>query len=203
MAIELTWHGHSCFSLTYNGYTVVIDPYRADMFPWLKELSVRANDVLCTHGHDDHAWLSAVTLVAGGTNPFTVEKIDCAHDDCGGKKRGRNNMLLLRAGGLSIAHLGDIGCALNEEQIQKLTGVDLLLIPVGGFYTIDGEQAAGLAKLLQPKAVIPMHYCPEGNWESVITTVEPFLRCFDAVTELPTRTLVLDGSQRGVYHFPD
>ena len=199
--IELEYHAHSCFTLGVEGYRIVIDPYCTGMFPWLGELHLNAEEVLCTHGHGDHAHTAAVALEPKPCPvKLAVTRIPCAHDDHGGQKRGMNNLLLFEAEGLRAAHLGDIGCDLTPEQKAPLFDLDALMIPVGGYYTIDAAQAAALAKELRAKVIIPMHYCPGAFWEkdSVITTVSPFLAQFKDVTRLTGSTVVVDGSEQGV-----
>ena len=106
----------------------------------------------------DHCYVQAVQIEEGGTSPFTVTEIPGFHDDAQGAKRGRNTMRIFEAEGLKVAHLGDIGCFPPEEDLEKLKGLDVCMIPVGGFYTIDAAQAKELTELLQPRVVIPMHF---------------------------------------------
>jgi L-ascorbate metabolism protein UlaG (beta-lactamase superfamily) len=93
-----------------------------------------------------------------------------------------------------IAHFGDLGCELEEDQIQELKDIDVCLIPVGGHYTIDGKQAAELVHKIQPRIVIPMHYRDDkaGFGFDVISTVEDFAECMDSVTRLDQSSITLD-----------
>lgn len=103
--------------------------------------------------------------------------------------RGTNTIHIISDGTYRLAHLGDLGCQLEEEQLQKLENLDVILIPVGGYYTIDGDQAARLIQRLHPSIVIPMHYRSDTFGFDVISTVEPFLSHFDHVRVLDTSTL--------------
>lgn len=100
--------------------------------------------MLCSHEHRDHNGKEAVTLRQGMNSPFTVRTIDTWHDDQQGTLRGSNLIHILDDGQFTVAHLGDLGCELMQSQIEELEGLDALLIPVGGYYTIDAVQAPGL-----------------------------------------------------------
>ena len=106
------------------------------------------------------------------------------HDDEEGKKRGTTLLFLIEAEGLRVVHLGDLGCALNEEQIRKLFRPDILMVPVGGFFTIDGKQAAETAKILEARTVLPMHYKTQyiSGWP--ISGPEDFLNAYSGKTVL-------------------
>ena len=171
--MQLTWLGHACFALESNGYRVVIDPY-TDV-PGCGELQVEADAVLCSHGHFDHCYTDAVTLRQGRENPFAVETIDAFHDEKGGALRGENKLHILCAEELTVAHMGDLGHRPDASAVRRLRGCDALLIPVGGTYTVTGDEAAELTALLQPRVVIPMHYRGESFGFDEITTLEPFL----------------------------
>ena len=101
------------------------------------------------------------------------------HDDAGGTKRGETLLFLIETEGLRIVHLGDLGCGLNEEQIHILKSPDILMIPVGGFYTIDARQAFETAGLLGARIILPMHYRTEYNRDWPIEDREAFLSLFD------------------------
>lgn len=172
--ISIKYHGHSCFSVSDGEHTAVFDPYAPGYVPGLKDISLTADAVFCSHGHGDHSYAEAVTL--RGEDPFLCEKIVCPHDDAGGKKRGMNTIHILHIGGMRVAHMGDIGCCLPEGNMAKLRGVDAILIPVGGFYTIDAAEADAIARLSGARVVIPMHYRTEKAGFDTIATVEDFLK---------------------------
>ena len=107
---------------------------------------------------------------------FTVETVQAFHDDQGGALRGTNTIHILAAEGLRVVHLGDLGHELSEEQLAPLRSCDALLIPVGGFYTIDAKTARELADAIDAQLVIPMHYRGEDFGFDEIDTVEPFVK---------------------------
>ena len=171
--MKLTWLGHSCFAVESGGYRVVLDPYYVESYP---PLHTSANEVLCSHHHRDHDYVDAVELTPRGGSPFTVETVQAFHDDQGGALRGTNTIHILAAAGLRVVHLGDLGHELSEEQLAPLRSCDALLIPVGGFYTIDAKTARELADAIDAQLVIPMHYRGEDFGFDEIDTVEPFVK---------------------------
>ena len=188
--MRITWLGHACFMVEHEDYRIILDPY-CDV-PGFHDISVEADAVLCSHGHYDHAYTDGVALRAGGENPFAVETVAACHDEKGGALRGQNTVHILRAAGLSVVHLGDLGHLLSEEQAAPLRGCDVLLIPVGGTYTVDGDTAAQIVCCLQPRVVIPMHYRSETFGFDNIDSVDAFLRHFPAETVHRTEENFLD-----------
>ncbi len=156
--MKITWIGHSCFKIEKDGFTVITDPYEDDNVPGYKPLREEANLVICSHDHGDHNARDLVKVEEGKENPFTITYIDTWHDEVQGAKRGPSRIYILDDGENKIAHMGDIGCDLTLEQMDQLRDLDCMLIPVGGFFTIDGLQAAALVKELNPRIAIPMHY---------------------------------------------
>ncbi len=155
--IEITWHGHSCFTITYNGYSIVTDPYTG--VPGYPPLSLKADEVFCSHGHGDHSYTPAVdTSGAKKALPFKVTETECFHDDKHGALRGKCVIRIFEAGGLRVAHLADLGEMPDKETIEKLSGLDCALIPVGGYYTIDGSTAYEVMERINPTVTVPMHY---------------------------------------------
>ena len=195
--MRITWLGHACFMVEHEGYRVVLDPF--SQVPGCRDTAAEAEEVLCSHGHFDHSYTDGVKLCKGKKSPFTVETVATCHDEKGGALRGENTVHLLRAAGLSVVHLGDLGHPLEEEQAAALRGCDVLLIPVGGTYTLDGAGAAEVVQQLQPRLVIPMHYRGEGFGFDNIDTVEPFLAHFPAksVRRQTTDTLELTAQTPG------
>ena len=158
--------GHAEFLITLeSGFRIVTDPFDASVgYP---VPSLEADGVLVSHHHHDH---DTVENIAGhpqvidyaGLHTFApdvkVTGILADHDDASGAKRGKTLLFLLEAEGLRVVHLGDLGCRLTEEQIEKLQDLDVLMIPVGGYFTIDSLQAAKIVRYLKPRIRIPMHY---------------------------------------------
>ena len=189
--MTLTWLGHSCFLVESQGFRLILDPYEPDSVPGYQPISAQADQVLCSHEHRDHHGVDQVTLRQGGASPFTVETISTWHDDQQGALRGPNTIHILDDGQCRIAHLGDLGCQLTATQKDQLKGLDALLIPVGGYYTIDASQAQALADELKPRVVIPMHYRGEGFGYDVIGPLEAFTALCGNVVSYPGSQLEL------------
>lgn len=179
--MKLTWIGHSCFKLEDDGYTVIFDPYQDQAVPGLVEIRESADLILCSHDHSDHGAKDKVLQLEGKENPYTVTEIPTFHDDRQGTLRGNNLIHLLDNGKYRIAHFGDIGCELTEEQASVLTDLDVAMIPVGGYYTVDAQGAKKIVDKVCPKIVIPMHYRGDDLGFDVISTVDDFLNLCDRV----------------------
>ena len=186
--MKLTWNGHSCFTLETAEGSVVFDPYQEGSVPGLSRLQLTADLVLCSHEHRDHGARDLVALT-GRTPTFSVETISTFHDPEGGALRGPDTIHSLSAEGMRLAHLGDLGCDLTPEQLDRLRGLDVLLIPVGGYYTIDAKQAQALVQELKPRIVVPMHYRTDTFGYPVISGVEDFLALRGDVVRCPGSTL--------------
>ena len=164
--MKIQWLGHSSFRIL-GSKTIVTDPYGeiGQRFP-----DVRADIVTVSHGHHDHNAVEAVKGEPAIVDDAGMHKIadlsimgyNTAHDDEQGAKRGHTIVFVIQMDGTRVAHLGDIGCIPDHNVLGALQKVDVLLLPVGGNYNIDGEQAAELVKLIQPRTTIPMHYKTPG-----------------------------------------
>ena len=176
--MHITWLGHSCFKIEKGGYSVTIDPYKDGSVPGLKNIRESADMVICSHEHGDHNGRECVRVTEKTDCPFKIISLLSFHDDAGGTRRGESAITILEDGDERIAHFGDLGCALTEEQESLLTDLDLALIPVGGFYTIDGKTAGEIVKKIHPRKVIPMHYrdVDKGYGYAEISTVDDFLQ---------------------------
>jgi len=183
MGILIEWFGHSCFRLTANGYSVVVDPYADDSVPGLPPLRIPADWVLCTHSHSDHCFPQAVRVSQRGIPcPFSVSAVSSFHDAEKGAKRGMNLIYVFEANGLRAVHFGDVGCRPSAAQLDFLGRPDAALIPVGGFYTIDAAEAKALAGKLNARVVIPMHYRAQTFGLSKIGPLSDFTKlCGDVV----------------------
>lgn len=189
--MTITWCGHACFLLESSCGSVVFDPYAPGKVPGWKLPALTADKVVCSHGHADHNWAEGVKLT-GRTFTGKLTQIPSFHDDRRGALRGENLITLVEAEDLRVVHMGDIGCALTAEQIDALGRVDVLMIPVGGHYTVDAAQAREIAKALGAAIVIPMHYRGRGFGYDVIGTVEPFLKLAGNVKELAGMSYAVD-----------
>ena len=178
--MKLTWLGHSCFLLEQDGYRIVTDPYTGvEGYP---PLSVSAHAVCCSHRHFDHDAVDQVTMLPPVPSPFTVREVETCHDDQGGALRGANTVRVFTAGGVSVAHLGDLGHQLTAEQLSAIGIVDAVLVPVGGVYTVDAAGARAVCDALRPRCVIPMHYHHAPYGLPNVAGVEDFLTLWSAET---------------------
>ena len=176
--MKLTWLGHSCFAVEQDGYQIILDPYRD--VAGHADIRAEAHAVLCSHGHFDHGAVEGVTILPEKENPFTVRTVATCHDEEGGALRGPNTIHVLTAGGVTIAHLGDLGHQLTAEQLAALGKVDGILIPIGGTYTVTAEGAKQVCEAVRPKFVVPMHYRHGTYGFPVITTLEEFTKLWSA-----------------------
>ncbi len=176
--MKITWLGHSCFCVESAGYRIVLDPYQR--VKGYGPLHLTANEVLCSHDHFDHNFREAVTLEQGGSSPFTVNTVATWHDDQNGRMRGANTVHILRAEGQTVVHLGDLGHLLTADQALQLRRCDVLLLPVGGTYTVDPQRAKQVADALEPRIIVPMHYRRGPLGFENISPLEDFLQLFPA-----------------------
>jgi L-ascorbate metabolism protein UlaG (beta-lactamase superfamily) len=179
--MRIIWHGHSCFEID-DRVTVVIDPHDGKSIG-IRAPSVKADLVLVSHEHFDH---NCTRIVKGD---FTIIREPCKkdvkgvkvlgvqgyHDNLHGQKRGKVTLFKFEMGGMRFCHLGDLGEPLTEEQIEALRPIDVLFVPVGGVFTIDGEQAKQVVDALQPRVAVPMHF-RFGGLSIAIQTAETFLK---------------------------
>ncbi|MDR3561642.1 MAG: MBL fold metallo-hydrolase [Negativicutes bacterium] len=198
--MKIKWLGHSCFLLTsVSGIRIVIDPFNETV--GYKVPSEEADIVSTSHDHFDHNYVQAIK------GPFKrIDKpghfsesgieivgIPTFHDEAGGSKRGQNIIFKFTVDGLNICHCGDLGHVLSAEQAKALGAVDVLLVPVGGFYTIGPDEAAAVVKLLKPKVIIPMHF-KTPPIEFPIAGVDQFLTKMGGGKELGRQELELSAA---------
>lgn len=184
--LKITWIGHSCFKIESNGFSIILDPYSDGSVPGYSPVREKANMVLCSHGHGDHNAVQCVEIEEKRDSAISIARIETFHDDKQGSLRGKNTIHIIDDGTFRIAHLGDLGCALDAKQIKLLSGLDAVMMPVGGYYTIDARQAEKIVDQIKPKMVIPMHYRGEDNAKpafgyDVLDEVSSFLEDFDSV----------------------
>lgn len=171
--MKISYLGHSSFKIITDSTTVVTDPFDPAKvgLPYPK---VWADLVLSSHDHFDHRYLEAITgdpFVISAPGEYEVKGVrvrgfQTFHDAKEGAERGKNTIYLLEAEGLSLCHLGDLGHLLDEKIVEEFEDLDILLIPVGGGFTIGSSEAAKVVAQLGTKYVIPMHYRIEGMGES-------------------------------------
>ncbi len=166
--MNITWLGHSCFYIiTSEGTRIITDPFDATV--GYKVPQVEADLVTVSHSHFDHNYTQALKgnykiINQSGKYIYKdvqVKGINTFHDNVKGEKRGHNVIFNLGVEGMNICHLGDLGHILDEQQVEEVGKVDILLVPVGGTFTINLDEAVQVVKLLNPRTVIPMHYKTE------------------------------------------
>jgi len=179
--MKLTWHGHSCFTLESADGVLAFDAFQDNYVPGLGCVRLTADRLLSSHRHGDHYAPETVTLT-GRNFTGTIEALPTFHDPEQGALRGTNIIHIVTAEGMRLAHLGDLGCMPAPEQLDKLRGLDVMLIPIGGFYTIDPGQARVLVEEVKPRVVIPMHYRSDTFGFDVLARAEDYVAlCCDAV----------------------
>ena len=176
--MKITWLGHACFLLESEGYRVILDPCKG--VPGVKDTAGKSDAVYCSHGHFDHCYTDELHISHKTPSPFTVREIASFHDDALGAKRGENTIHALTADGITVVHLGDLGHLLSAEQIAAIGTCDVLLIPIGGTYTLDIAQAKQVAEQLRPRVIVPMHYRRGEMGFEVLQTVEEFAAQYNA-----------------------
>ncbi len=170
--VTVKWHGHACFEIiSSKGIRVVIDPHDGRSLG-IKPPDAQADIVLITHEHFDHNAFSVVakpsaqvfSMYEGSTrvNDIEILGIRTYHDRERGKRRGQNVIYRMLVDNVTFLHLGDLGHELDESYARKLGHIDIVMIPVGGTFTIDSSGAWKTIEVIKPKAVIPMHYWIRG-----------------------------------------
>lgn len=179
--VKLRWYGQSMFQLqTVSGKLVVFDPHAIPVFTPPR---LSADITLISHPHNDHNLVEqlkekgkvfeAVKLGKGTKTDWNavdekvgtirVRSLGTFHDATNGMQRGKNGIWIVETDGLTIVHLGDLGHELTAEQVKAIGKVDVLMVPVGGIYTLNGEQAKKVVEQLKPRLfVLPMHYGTPG-----------------------------------------
>ena len=182
--MKIKWNGHASFTLTSaDGTVLVTDPYDPNGYDGAlqyKAVNDRADGAVVSHDHADHNYVEGLAgspkVIRGTDNikDVEIEGIETFHDETEGSERGKNVVFIISIDGIKICFCGDLGHQLSNEQIVAAGKIDILLVPVGGFFTLDAEGAAELVKNLNPKIVIPMHY-KTSKCGFPISDVEPFL----------------------------
>jgi L-ascorbate metabolism protein UlaG (beta-lactamase superfamily) len=179
--MDITWYGHSCFRLSDRGVTVVTDPPSDDM--GYDRPRIRADVVTISHehpGHNNRIGFRGGPKFFDGPGEYEVKDvfitgISTYHDGRKGASRGRNTVFLFEFDGVTICHLGDLGHVPTQSEVEALSSVDVLLIPVGGVNTIDPSKASEVISLIEPLLVVPMHYKTPVE-KAKLQTVDKFLK---------------------------
>jgi L-ascorbate metabolism protein UlaG (beta-lactamase superfamily) len=182
--MKISSYGHACFKIKCKDLTLLIDPY--DNTIGLKTLKAKADVVLTTHNHRDHNHVIVAgkeALVIDGPGEYEVKGTfiygkEAFHDNKNGEERGVITMYLIEDEKVRIAHLGDLGQKqLTKDQLEFLDNVDVLLIPIGGEYTINGSEATNIINEIEPRIVIPMHYHVPGlKLTKTLEKVDTFIK---------------------------
>jgi L-ascorbate metabolism protein UlaG (beta-lactamase superfamily) len=177
--MEINYLGQSCFKITGKKISVLVDPFQPEKVG-LKLPKQDADVVAVTHAHRDHDFIEALKsndyLLLDAPGEYEVREseiqgIASSHGD----ERGGNTIFTFDIDDVKVCHLGDLGTELTSEQLDKMDGVDILMIPVGGYYTIDAKTAVKVVSQVEPKIVIPMHYKVAGGNISNLAPVDDFL----------------------------
>jgi len=182
--MKIKWLGHACFLvMSAGGLKLITDPYAVGGGINYSPIKETADVVVVSHDHSDHNNVAAVQgkpeIIRGpGTKTakgIQFKGIATSHDSSQGTQRGSNTVFCFTIDDLQLCHLGDLGHALTQAQVTEIGAVDILFVPVGGFFTIDATSANQVCDQLKPKVVIPMHFkTPKCGY--AIAGVEDFLR---------------------------
>ncbi|MDI6732862.1 MAG: MBL fold metallo-hydrolase [Planctomycetota bacterium] len=193
--MKIKWFGHSAFAITSeSGKTLVSDPYEPGAYNGAvgyPPITIKPDIVTISHSHADHNYtktLSGSPKIITRTGSYEVAGIKITgipvyHDTKQGRERGDNIIFVYEIDGLRIAHLGDLGHTLSKSQLDALGKIDILLLPVGGYFTIDAAQSTQIWENIKPQITIPMHYKTE-VLDLPIANVDEFLTGKKGVKDL-------------------
>lgn len=200
--MRITWYGHSAFLVeAEDGTRVILDPYRSGGFGGAlrySPIAEPADAVVASHTHDDHGAVDTIPgrpqvlieplLATVGT--VTIRGVPADHDATGGTERGHQTILVLEDAGIRLVHLGDLGHELDQVAVDRIGKIDVLLVPVGGHFTIDAATAARVVDSLAPRVVVPMHYKTD-KCDFPIASVEDFLATQENVVRMEASTFTV------------
>ena len=178
--MDITYLGHSSFKIKTKTATIVTDPFDSKMVG-LKYSGAEAEIVTVSHSHSDHNAIdkvSGIKKVFEGPGEYEVKGVSIIgyssyHDKEEGAKRGKNTIFVFEADGLRFAHLGDLGHTLSDNLVDEMGSVDILMIPVGGVYTIGSREAVDVVNKVSPYFVVPMHFAVSGLDPKTFSGLEP------------------------------
>jgi L-ascorbate metabolism protein UlaG (beta-lactamase superfamily) len=178
--MDITYLGHSSFKIKTKTASLITDPFDPSMVG-LKFASNEADIVTISHAHHDHDFVGKITgakKILNGPGEYEVKGISIIgyasfHDAKSGEERGKNTIFIIEADGLRIAHLGDLGHGLSDDLVSEIGSIDILMVPVGGVYTIGSKQAAEVVNKIDPYFIIPMHFKTQGINEQKFAGLEP------------------------------
>jgi len=202
--MEIQFLGQSCFRIKGKETIVLTDPYSPKLGVKLPLLTADIVTLSHSHSHDDHCYLERVKPTNKRPEPFVIDApgeyeisgvfvygLSTFHDEVKGKKRGRNVVYLIEIDKVKLVHLGDLGHQLSQKELEIINGVDILIIPVGGVYTLDSKEAIKLISQVEPRLVIPMHYSLSGLRNKELKGVDEFLKEIGAESVKPIEKLVI------------
>lgn len=182
--MDITYLGHSCFKIKGENATLLTDPYDSSI--GFKMPRVEADIVTISHQHADHNFVSGVSgnpFVVAGPGEYEIKGTDVLgvatfHDREQGASRGRNTAYQITIDEIKVCHLGDLGHQLTPDQAEELNGAEILMIPVGGVFTIDAKEAMAVVNQLEPAIVIPMHFKTQkhGQVFDKVAGIDKFLK---------------------------
>jgi L-ascorbate metabolism protein UlaG (beta-lactamase superfamily) len=197
--VIIRWLGHASFLIESLGTKLLTDPFNDQI--GYQVCPDQVDIVTVSHEHWDH---NAVDMLKGspriirGTDTFelpgyTIRGVSSFHDKKQGQERGRNTIYKITAEGIDIVHLGDLGQVLTAQQIKDIGNVDILLVPVGGRYTLDAADAYQVVEQLQPEITVPMHFLTPHVSLRELAPVEAFTAKFPRVVKKPCLEISQDG----------
>lgn len=185
--MNIKYLGHSAFYIRSKDAKIVTDPFNPSI--GIKFPKIEADIVTISHEHSDHNYPQGITgepLIIDWPGEYEKKGVRVSgfptyHDKEKGKERGSNVIFRIETEGVSILHLGDLGHTLDDDTLEAVGDIDILLIPVGGFYTIDAKDAVAVIKQIEPSVIIPMHYKTREHDAKVFGEVAPledFLKAY-------------------------
>ena len=200
--MKIKWYGHAAFLITTNnGVRIIIDPYESGAFGGgisYGQIEDEADLVLTSHEHEDHNYTKSIKgpfvhIKKAGSyteKGVTVRALPVFHDKTKGKERGENLIFVVSEGGITLAHLGDLGHTLDDNILKSLGKVEILLMPVGGFFTIDAHEATKIMNDIGPLLTVPMHYSTDKT-NMPIEGVQAFIEGKTGVREINATELTV------------